>query len=248
MQVVKDRKIRGFTLIELLVVIAVIAILAALLLPALASAREKSRRVTCLNNLRQIDTFLNLYAMDNDDVIPPPQPEKGYWPSLLNPSLEISRVLVCPDDMTNSLLMGASTLTNLDTSPRSYLMNAFEDYFAQLSGAQLSIPVWKASTWMLRMKRTAVIHPSETIEFGEKAETSSAYSLNIFQSPTGSFISDMSENRHSNPTRSPRGGGSEYAMADGSARFIRFGETTCPLNLWAVLDQWRVYDAFCRPR
>ncbi|WP_050785636.1 type II secretion system protein [Pedosphaera parvula] len=107
----------AFTLIELLVVIAIIAILAGLLLPALASAKEKGRRVVCKNNLHQFYLTVHLYGDDNNDTIPSGIRDNGdqaasFIPSVTRTALVsyangAEKFLVCPN-MSASFLWGTN--------------------------------------------------------------------------------------------------------------------------------------------
>ncbi len=86
---------RGFTLIELLVVIAIIAILAAILFPVFAKAREKARQTACLNNQKQIAAAVIMYAQDNSELMPP---ASNAWGAI---NLD-KGVLICPTLGTKS--------------------------------------------------------------------------------------------------------------------------------------------------
>lgn len=98
----------GFTLIELLVVIAIIAILAAILFPVLAQAREKGRQVTCASNQNQLAKAVLIYTTDNNSTLPPnrivlgplgtvlPDAERRMWVQLIAPYVKNQDVFNCP--------------------------------------------------------------------------------------------------------------------------------------------------------
>jgi prepilin-type N-terminal cleavage/methylation domain-containing protein/prepilin-type processing-associated H-X9-DG protein len=91
---------RAFTLIELLVVIAIIAILAAILFPVFAQAREKARQTTCLSNLKQLGTAAQMYAQDYEERLPGTELGEGeaeyFWGELLAPYTKSRDLLNCP--------------------------------------------------------------------------------------------------------------------------------------------------------
>ncbi len=124
-------KLRAFTLIELLVVIAIIAILAAILFPVFAQAREKAREVTCLSNEKQFGLAILMYAQDFDETFPlanypaPPSVDAGFdsnsrlhWYSLVDPYIKggytrptaniKKSIYVCPDYPGTTRAFGTS--------------------------------------------------------------------------------------------------------------------------------------------
>ena len=104
---------RGFTLIELLVVIAIIAILAAILFPVFAKAREKARQTSCLSNLKQMSLAFLQYAQDYDEGLPTHATQCGYgtngslqWFEQIQPYCKNTQMFQCPSARMDNEWMG----------------------------------------------------------------------------------------------------------------------------------------------
>jgi prepilin-type processing-associated H-X9-DG protein len=115
------RRFGAFTLIELLVVIGIIAMLVALLLPALARAKEKATTVRCLNNLKQLSTCWHLYATDNADLLAPNNSIMVFMGNSW--TVGASNVSWCPDHArtdTNTVDLRSGVLFSYNTSVAIY--------------------------------------------------------------------------------------------------------------------------------
>jgi len=152
---------RGFTLIELLVVIAIIAILAAILFPVFAKAREKARQTACLSNLKQLGLSIIMYAADYDETYPvefsvtldPATQPPFTWPNRLMPYIKNTQLFKCPSDSRAPAVDFAGCRPILE----SYAWNAFfgretdcddPDYPATTLGlAEVAAPAQCAMLW-----------------------------------------------------------------------------------------------------
>lgn len=106
---------KGFTLIELLVVIGIIAILAAILFPAFARARENARRASCQSNLKQLGLGIAQYTQDYDEKYPllftcndgaATCNDAEYWPNRIQPYVKSQQLFICPSHSDPGLLNG----------------------------------------------------------------------------------------------------------------------------------------------
>ncbi|BDI30074.1 hypothetical protein CCAX7_21250 [Capsulimonas corticalis] len=178
------RTLRGFTLIELLVVIAIIAILAAILFPVFAQAREKARQISCSSNLKQLGLGILQYVQDSDEVFPPAMDDghqwsdssTAHWQQKILPYIKANGVFGCPDDPGAGQVDAANPWKGVITS---YAVNGVIGYYGDFGYRQALIGVMGISdagnTWYPANYPAAPLskigRPSDTILIAERHQS-----------------------------------------------------------------------------
>ena len=200
------RVTRGFTLIELLVVIAIIAILAAILFPVIARAREKARQTSCLNNNKQFALSLMMYAQDYDEYLPPAMMGEEYggvrgtvhgFPELLHPYTKNWAIWECPSTGGTSL-----TFRPGPSGTPSYRLSYVANYYMMPWGdSPETYPAYAQGAALAKIKR-----PSEQVLIAERGNVSSW------------GTSDCASARLN---RTIHNEGANYCFADGHAKWLQ---------------------------
>jgi len=183
---------RGFTLIELLVVIAIIAILAAILFPVFARAREAARKTACISNVKQIATGMMMYVSDYDSTYPPrfPAPTAAGnfpckacrtrdWRVFAQPYVKNDGIFKCPSDFGIPAVLTAEPMNLASPRPNS-LAGFLGDATTPAMGSYcLNIVVTRLGS------EAAIPQPADTYMGAEMWSWHSPDALQYFQNGTG---------------------------------------------------------------
>jgi len=198
---------RGFTLIELLVVIAIIAILAAILFPVFAKAREKARQSSCLSNAKQLATGLLSYVQDYDEMLPKCSMGNGsYFADLLYPYVKNSQVFLCPSMKTNWCGLAGSLSFGVPFSALGYGWNTGD--FATRGIGESPTDGWPFYSL------AAITVPAETIAMGDMGPAGTVGTTglpNIFWGDWSVYAGKNFASQHN--------GGGNYAFLDGHCKW-----------------------------
>jgi prepilin-type N-terminal cleavage/methylation domain-containing protein/prepilin-type processing-associated H-X9-DG protein len=176
MEIFKKMRKKGFTLIELLVVIAIIAILAAILFPVFAKAREKARQATCTSNEKQLGLALMQYVQDYDETYPPSFFVATWytWPWFISPYIKSYNAYSCPSARPYR------TAVDIYNNSRALTEGVLVDYLP--NGEVIILNDQQAKVTNL----ASITKPSETIVLAER-ETDYGFALTFISNTPSSW-------------------------------------------------------------
>jgi prepilin-type processing-associated H-X9-DG protein len=216
-------------------------------LPALSTAKETAYRIKCTNNLKQLGLALQLYRGDNADYYPP-RTNAWRWPTLLLDGYKNTNMLVCPTDARKgSPASDQSSPTPADKARRSYLINGWNDFFYETLASGDFDLYMAGNYWKSCLKESAVRKPSDTIVFGEKQNTAPDYFMDTLEGVAGNEFDAVEHACHGRSPQGGHAGGSNFAFVDGSARYLKYGGSVWPFDLWAISEADQLKYAFQPP-